>query len=115
MSILTRKDPDTSIMELSAKLVSARQELAELKTENAVLRGQLEKDPAMMWWCYAKLHRQAHALNILNRRVVSQRMVLREIERLGRGLSKDEYLAAREAIADEKLRERIEKEYTVTI
>ena len=40
--------------------------------------------------------RQAAALDVLNRRVVSQRFVLRTLDALGRSLSADEHRAARE-------------------
>jgi len=47
------------------------------------------------------------ALDRLNRRVVSQRFVLRTLDGLGRSLSADEYRAARDAIGNPALRERI--------
>lgn len=87
-------------------------QLVRLRAECDSLRGQLEKDPSLMWWVQSKASRQGKALNVLNRRVVSQRFVLRTLEQLGRGLTKDEYKAAREAVANEQLRERIDSEPT---
>jgi hypothetical protein len=55
----------------------------------------------------AKVLRQAAALDILNRRVVSQRLVLRTLEELGRSLTAEEYRAARDRVTDEQLRERL--------
>jgi len=55
-----------------------------------------------------KVWRQAAALDLLNRRVVSQRFVLRTLDELGRSLTADEYRAARNRVADPPVRERIE-------
>ncbi|MFC9434557.1 hypothetical protein [Nocardia sp. NPDC057030] len=52
--------------------------------------------------------RQAAALDVLNRRVVTQRFVLRTLDQLGRSLTSDEYRAARAAIANAELRDRID-------
>jgi hypothetical protein len=86
-----------------------RSELVELAAERDALRAQLEGDlPAATRWLQRKVWRQAAALDALNRRVVSQRFVLRTLDGLGRSLSADEYRAARAAIADAGLRARID-------
>jgi len=84
-------------------------ELAEVTAERDALRAQLEGDlPSATRWLQRKVWRQAAALDALNRRVVSQRLVLRTLDRLGRSLSAEEFRAARDAIADPALRDRIE-------
>jgi hypothetical protein len=85
-----------------------RQELVELFAERDALRAQLEGDlPNATRWLQRKVWRQAIELDRLNRRVTSQRFVLRTLDGLGRSLTAQEYRAAREAIADAQLRERI--------
>jgi hypothetical protein len=86
-----------------------RRQLAELQHDNQALRDQISGNiPGATAWLQTKAWRQQRALNVLNRRVLSQRFVLRELERLGRGLSREEYLAARNAVP-EALRERIDQ------
>ena len=86
-----------------------RSRLVELAAERDALLAQLEGDlPAATRWLQRKVLRQAGALDELNRRVVSQRFVLRTLDRLGRSLSKEEYLAARAAIGNARLRDRID-------
>lgn len=57
-------------------------------------------------WLQAKVAAQAQALDVLNRRVLNQRLQLRELNRLGRGLTRDEYLEARERLTSDQVRER---------
>jgi hypothetical protein len=84
-------------------------ELAELRAERDILRAQLEKDlPTATRWLQRKVWRQAVALDALNRRVVTQRFVLRTLDQLGRSLTRAEYLAARDQISNEQLRARID-------
>jgi len=86
-----------------------RAQLVELTAERDALRAQLDGDlPAATRWLQRKVWRQAAALDTLNRRVVSQRFVLRTLGELGRSLTVDEYQAARARIADRQLRERID-------
>lgn len=86
-----------------------RSQLVELAAERDALLAQLEGDiPAATRWLQRKVLRQASALDELNRRVVSQRFVLRTLDGLGRSLSKEEYLAARAAIDNAELRSRID-------
>jgi hypothetical protein len=86
-----------------------RTQLVELRAERDALKAQLEGDlPSATRWLQRKVWRQAAALDVLNRRVVSQRFVLRTLDSLGRSLSAEEYNAARETIGDPALRERID-------
>ena len=85
-----------------------RLRILELVEERDALRAQLEGDlPKATRWLQRKVWRQAEALDTLNRRVVSQRFVLRTLDGLGRSLTPDEFRAAAAAIADEQLRDRI--------
>jgi len=87
-----------------------RAELVELRAERDALRAQLDGDiPAATRWLQRKVLRQAAALDVLNRRIVTQRFVLRTIENLGRSLSTEEYRTARAEITNEQLRDRIEE------
>ncbi len=88
--------------------VDLRTQVVELLAERDALRAQLEGDlPSATRWLQRKVWRQAAALHALNRRVVSQRLVLRTLDELGRSLTTDEYRAARDAVADGALRDRI--------
>jgi hypothetical protein len=87
----------------------ARSQLVELAAERDALRAQLEGDlPTATRWLQRKVWRQAAALDALNRRVVSQRFVLRTLDELGRSLTASEYRAARAGIANAELRDRID-------
>ncbi|HKD97597.1 MAG TPA: hypothetical protein VKB69_08330 [Micromonosporaceae bacterium] len=89
--------------------IDLREQLVELTAERDALRAQLEGDlPRATRWLQRKVWRQATALDLLNRRVVTQRFVLRTLDGLGRSLSAAEYAAARDAVADAELRERID-------
>jgi len=86
-----------------------RHELVELTAERDALRAQLAGDlPAATRWLQRKVWRQATELDRLNRRVTSQRFVLRTLAELGRTLTADEYRTAREAVTDPQLQNRIE-------
>lgn len=85
-----------------------RSQLVELRAERDALRAQLELDlPAATKWLQRKVWRQAAALDVLNRRVVSQRFVLRTLDGLGRSLTAGEFHTAKASVADAQLRERI--------
>ena len=85
-----------------------RSELVELTAERDALRAQLAGDlPAATRWLQRKVWRQAAELDKLNRRVVSQRFVLRTLDELGRSLTAEEYQAARDAVSNVQLRDRI--------
>jgi hypothetical protein len=86
-----------------------RSRLVELAAERDALRAQLDGDlPAATRWLQRKVWRQAAALDALNRRVISQRFVLRTLDELGRSLTKAEYRAAMARIANAQLRDRID-------
>jgi hypothetical protein len=86
-----------------------RSEIRELKGEIEALKAQLEGDiPKATAWLQWKCWRQRKALDTLNHKVVSQRFVLRTLEELGRGLTRDEYIEAR-AKQPGKLLDRIEE------
>jgi hypothetical protein len=85
-----------------------RAQLVELAAERDALRAQLELDlPAATKWLQRKVWRQAAALDVLNRRVVNQRFVLRTLDALGRSLTEQEFRAAADAVGNPQLRERI--------
>jgi|SRR5271165_1854421 len=85
-----------------------RAELVELAAERDALRAQLAGDlPAATRWLQRKVWRQAAELDRLNRRVASQRFVLRTLNELGRSLTADEYRTARTAVSNVQLRDRI--------
>jgi hypothetical protein len=85
-----------------------RHELLELAAERDALRAQLEGDlPTATRWLQRKVWRQARELDRLNRRVTSQRFVLRTLDGLGRSLTAEEFRAARDALSNAQLRERI--------
>ncbi len=85
-----------------------RAELLELTAERDALRAQLAGDlPQATRWLQRKVWRQAAELDRLNRRVTSQRFVLRTLAESGRSLTAEEYRAARAAIANVQLRDRI--------
>ena len=89
-------------------LTDMRSQLVELVAERDALRAQIEGDlPTATRWLQRKVWRQAAALDTLNRRVVSQRFVLRTLDGLGRSLTADEWRTARGAVEDGQLRERI--------
>lgn len=96
-------------MTYDVAMADLRAELVEVTAERDALRAQLDGDlPAATSWLQRKVWRQAAALDALNRRVVSQRFVLRTLAELGRSLTAAEYRAARDSIADSMLRSRIE-------
>ena len=97
----------TSSDDRIAELYVKRGALAE---ERDALRAQLDGDlPKATRWLQRKVWRQAAALDALNRRVVTQRFVLRTLDGLGRSLGADEYRTARAAVANGELRDRIDE------
>jgi hypothetical protein len=86
----------------------SRQQIVELTAERDALRAQLVGDiPSATRWLQRKVWRQATELDRLNRRVTSQRFVLRTLDDLGRSLTAEEYRTARDAVANLQLRERL--------
>jgi hypothetical protein len=85
-----------------------RAELVDLTAERDALRAQLAGDlPEATRWLQRKVWRQAAELDRLNRRVLSQRFVLRTLSQHGRSLTAEEYRAARAAVTNIQLRDRI--------
>jgi hypothetical protein len=88
--------------------IDVRAELVELTAERDALRAQLAGDlPAATRWLQRKVWRQAVELDRLNRRITSQRFVLRTLDELGRSLTAEEYRAAHHAVSNAQLRDRI--------
>lgn len=58
-------------------------------------------------WLQAKVAAQAAANDRMHSRIVNQRFQLRVLNELGRGLSTEEFLKARDAGQDEQTRRRI--------
>jgi hypothetical protein len=93
---------------MTAAITDVRAELVELTAECDALRAQLAGDlPAATRWLQRKVWRQAAELDRLNRRVTSQRFALRTLDELGRSLTVEEYRAARNAVSNVQLRDRI--------
>lgn len=83
------------ILELEAEV----ENLATLLREGGV--------PQSASWLQWKVWRQKTALDALNRRVLSQRFVLKLLDEMGRGLTAEEYKAARERSGDPRLEEAL--------
>lgn len=94
----------TELETLRDKLTEARSEVYDLRGEVTALRAQLEGDlPKATGWLQWKVWRQRNALSRLQRRVVAQRAVLRRIDELGRGLSREEWIALRDEAKDHEI------------
>jgi hypothetical protein len=79
------------------QLEEAFRKRQELYAEKRILEAQLAGNiPEALSWMQMKMHRQRKALDRLTARVTRQRFVLRTIEGLGRGLTKDEFDKAKE-------------------
>jgi len=93
---------------MTTAATDVRAELVELTAELDALRAQLAGDlPAATRWLQRKVWRQAAELDRLNRRIASQRFVLRTLDELGRSLTREEYRTARDALSNPQLRDRI--------
>jgi uncharacterized coiled-coil protein SlyX len=92
---------------MTDEIMGLRRQLADLQSENDGLRHQLSEPGNRLPWDLAKVARQRAALDRLHSAVVRQRFVLRTLEQLGRGLTREEFLAARAQVASEQARERI--------
>lgn len=77
----------------------------ELEALKALDRGDL---PAAYMRKQCKIERQRAALDALNRKVTSQRLVLRTINELGRGLTAEEWAEAK-AKVNEQVAERLDE------
>lgn len=58
-------------------------------------------------WLQAKVAAQAKALDVMHSRIVNQRFQLRVLNELGRGLSREEFLAAKAQVENEQTSSRI--------
>jgi hypothetical protein len=91
------------------ELAQAKADLRGMESENQALRQIIDDSyPGKMPWDLRKVARQRRALDQLNRKVLTQRFVLRTLEELGRGLTRQEYLSAKATVEDAQLRDRIE-------
>jgi hypothetical protein len=87
-----------------------KSEVAQLKMEIETLEAQLQGGdiPKATAWLQMKVWRQRKALDALNRTVVTNRFIVRTLNEMGRGLSREEYLEARSKQPD-LLQARIEE------
>lgn len=110
MSILS--DPkDKRIRELQGEVSNLRHTLGIAERDRDMYRDQLEGRKDLMWWAMVKVRSQASALDALNRRVTTLRFGVKVMEHvLGRRLSGDEWKAARDAVASEAHKDRIDAE-----
>jgi hypothetical protein len=93
---------------MTTPITDLRADIVELTAERDALRAQLAGDlPQATRWLQRKVWRQAAELDRLNRRVTSQRFVLRTLDELGRSLTAEEYRAARGSVTNVQLRDRI--------
>jgi hypothetical protein len=91
------------------EIVKLRVALAEAVDEIDGLKARLHGDiPRALHWLQGKAERQRHALDGLNRKVLSLHFALRLMNRLREPVTAAEWKQAREAIADEALRERVD-------
>lgn len=67
----------------------------------------MEEYPENMSWLQAKVAAQKAALDRAHSRTVNQRFQLRVLNELGRGLTREEFLAAKEKVESEQARKRI--------
>jgi len=92
----------------STGTIEDRATILELRDEVAVLRGLLDGEwPAGAHRMQGKIDRQRFALDRLQRRVENQRLVLRTVNELGRGLTDNEWAAARGSVPSDQLRGRM--------
>lgn len=91
-------------MDLELRCEQLAERLTAANLEIAALRARLEDDvPEALSWMQRRCDAQRKALARLNRRVVNQRLVLRTLDQLGRGLSAAEWAACREKHPEQDL------------
>jgi len=91
------------------EIVKLRTALAEAAGEIDALKAGLDGDiPRALRWLQGKAERQRQALDGLNRTVLSLHFALRLTNRLREPVTAAEWKQAREAIADEALRGRVD-------
>jgi hypothetical protein len=101
---------DKKIRELHSEISNLRHTLGIAERDRDMYRDQLEGRKDLMWWAMLKMRGQASALDALNRRTTTLRFALKVHEHLHGALSKDEWKAARDAVANEQHQERIDAE-----
>ena len=98
------------MMTSEEEIVKLRMALAEAVDEIDVLKARLDGDiPRALHWLQGKAERQRLALDGLNRRVLSLHFALRLMNRLREPVTAAEWNEAREAVADEALRKRVDE------
>lgn len=91
------------------EIVKLRTALAEAAGEIDALKARLDGDiPRALRWLQGKAERQRQALDGLNRTVLSLHFALRLTNQLREPVTAAEWKQAREAIADEALRGRVD-------
>lgn len=96
------------VVDQREEVAALRARVLELESDAVAMRAQLEGDiPKATAWLQSKVWRQRAVLDRENRTIISQRFVLRTLEALGRGLTREEYLTARKALENEQYRARI--------
>lgn len=86
-----------------------RRRILELEAEVEHLTTVLQEGgvPKAVSWLQWKVLRQRVALDALNRRVLSQRFVLRLLNEAGRGMTAEEYRVARDRAGNPRLEEAL--------
>ena len=101
---------DPEVEQLRQEKEDIRQELLEARREISALKQVAEGHPD--WhaqWLQSKVERQRKMLDRLTLTVTGQRLVLRAINNLGRGLTREEYVRERATWnQDTRLSERLE-------
>jgi hypothetical protein len=110
MGILS--DPkDRQIRQLHSEISQLRQVLGIAERDRDMYRDQLEGRKDLMWWCMLKARRQSSVLDDLTRRTTTLRFAIKVHEHvLGRPLTWDEWKTARDAVANEAHKDRIDSE-----
>lgn len=81
--------------------------IAELEADLRDLRALTAESHPGVWRMQDKIDRQRRALDLLTRRNTNLRFALRLVESLGRGVTHDEWVAARDAMTNEQHQARI--------
>lgn len=95
---------------LEEQIIELRKELRDVREERNMWHAAAKHDKdAANSWAISKVERQRKALDLLCRRVTTQRFYLRIANELGHLPSRDEFVAARDALAvSEEHRSRLD-------
>ena len=97
--------PDAALTETEARaeLTRAREKIYELEADRDALCHQLngEREKAY-WWLTSKVVRQSKANDAMHSVIVRQRFILRTLETLGRGLTREEWAHARSQVREQE-------------